>query len=145
MKFPAYQIEPAGDGCIKISVKSIDETELIYDDPEAQTIINARNLLSEQEKNATIFQEPHPMIWGENIHIHGRFIVDELCKVYLLIHPDVDNRDDIEQLARRLLNNEIEVPEVNDISHICFGGDCTLSTWEEIEQLAYWIKSRGPY
>ncbi len=145
MQFPGYQIENTDDNRIKISVHSIDETELIYDDPEARAILSAKNLFTEQELNEPIIEEPHPMAWGDNIYIHGRFIVDALCKAYLQIHPDVSNRDDIEKLAKKILNSEIVVPQMDDISHICSGDDCYLSTWEEVEQFAYWIKSRGPY
>ena len=145
MQYSGYRIETTGDNRIKISVHSIDETELIYDDPEARAILSATNLFSEQELNEPIIEEPHPMAWGDNIYIHGRFVVDALCRVYLQIHPDAKSRDAIGQLARMLLNNEIDVPEMDDISHICSGDDCTLPTWDEVEQFAYWIKSRGPY
>ena len=145
MQFPGYQIETTDDNRIKVSVHSIDETELIYDDPDARAMISAKNLLTEQELKEPIIEEPHPMVWDDNVHIHGRFIVDALCKTYLQIHPDANNRDAIEQLAKRLLNNEIDAPKVDDISHICSGDDCTLSTWDDVEQFAYWIKNRGPY
>ena len=145
MQFPGYQIETTDANRIKVSVHMIDDTELIYDDPEARAMISARGLFSEQEMNEPIIEEPHPMAWGDDIYIHGRFIVDALCKVYLQLHPDANNRDAIEQLTQRLLNNEIDVPEMDDISHICSDDDCTLTTWEEVEQFAYWIKNRGPY
>jgi hypothetical protein len=145
MQFPGYQIETTDDNRIRVSLHMIDETELIYDDPEAREMISAKNLFSEQELNEPIIEEPHPMVWGDDIYIQGRFIVDALCRVYLQIDPNAKNRDAIEQLAKRLLNDEIDVPNVEDISHICSGDDCYLSTWNEVEQFVHWIKSRGPY
>ena len=51
MQFPGYQIETTDDNRIKISVHMIDETELIYDDPEARSMISVRHLL-------TLFNRP---------------------------------------------------------------------------------------
>ena len=46
MQFPGYQIETTDDNRIRGSLQMIDDTELIYDDPEARAMISVRYLLT---------------------------------------------------------------------------------------------------
>ena len=85
------------------------------------------------------------MIMGENIHIHGRLVVDALCRSYLQIHPDAENRKAIEQVARIQLTKEVDLQEEPDIGHLTSGDACFLTNWEEVEEFVSWIKQRAPY
>ena len=145
MEFPAYQVEVTPDNHLKVIVHYIDETDIIYDDPEARDIIRASKIFSEDEMNESIIKEPLPMTMGEDIHIHGRLVVDALCRTYLQIHPDAGNRAAIEQLWKRKPAEVVRPLEEPDISNLGSGDVCILEDWEDVEAFVHWVAFHAPY
>lgn len=140
MRFVGYRTEVSNDQkSVIINAIKIDDTELIYNDPDESARIRATRLFQEDEINDELIMEPHSEIIGKNVFMHGRLIIDAVCKAFLEVDSSKESISFIENLKARIADNKFDAPEMAEILPNCSEKTCTLRSLTDLEQFIGWI------
>lgn len=109
MQFTALQATAnVKEKCVHINTIQVDETELIYNDPEEVARIRSYGLFNDEELDESFIQEPHSKIIGGGYFIHARLISHAACRAFREVFTDLDIQQQVADIEASVMQHSFE-------------------------------------